>query len=219
MSTNELNSTTELKVEVWTDIVCPFCYVGEKRLRDAAASLSADVKVTITPRAFELSPDAEGVQHVRDHLVAKFGDASRVEQMDAQVGALAVAEGLPYTGDRLTSNTLTAHRLIAAAREEASLGLEVLHEIQRGHFDGSLDLSNEEQLIAAAVAAGFAESRAREVVAGTEYTDQVRADEATAQSFGVTGVPFTVINRRYAVPGSVAVEQFQAALQQALQDK
>lgn len=208
---------TTVRVDVWTDIVCPFCYIGEKRLRDAAEHLGPDVVVEIVPRAFELDPHREGVEDVTESLAKKFGSLERVHQAHAQLEQMAQAENLPLTHDRLTANTFTAHRLIAAAQAEAGLGLAVLHAIQQGHFDGSINLGNDEEVIAAAVHAGFDETRAREIAAGTEYTEQVRADEATAHQIGVTGVPFTVINNRFAIPGSVSVEQFEAGLRRALE--
>lgn len=210
-------SKATVRVDVWTDIVCPFCYIGEKRLRDAAARLGDDVTVEIVPRAFELDPFREGVEDVTSSLAKKFGSHERVHQANAQVAAMAEGEGLPYTNDRLTANTLTAHRLIAAAQAEAGLGLAVLHAIQEGHFAGTVNLGELDEVVAAAVAAGFDEARAREVAAGDEYTQQVRADEATAQQLGVTGVPFTVINQRFAIPGSVSTDQFEVGLRRGLE--
>src|SRR5690606_8306271 len=111
------------------------------------------------------------------------------------VAAMAAAEGLPYTSDRVTANTFDAHRLVAAAGE-VNASAALLHALQRGHFSGELDLSDADALVAAAVQAGLGEVRAREVLAGDEYADAVRADQSMARQLGVTGVPYTVVGQQ-----------------------
>lgn len=210
-----MTTTTALRVDAWNDIVCPWCYVGEARLVRAASALS-DVAVTILPHAFELDPSHSHPEKVVDMLARKYGASpDDARGMDSRVAAMAAAEGLPYTSDRTTANTFDAHRLIAAAAEEDS-SLPLLHALQRGHFSGELDLSDTGALVAVAVAAGMAEARARDVLAGDEYADAVRRDEAAARQMGATGVPFTVVDQRYAIPGCVESAQYEQALRTAL---
>ena len=208
---------TQLQIDVWADIVCPWCYVGEARLEKAAAALAGDANVTITPHAFELDPNHSHPEKVLDMLARKYGRSpGEAVTMDSRVADMAREEGLPYTSDRVTANTFNAHRLIAAAQQEAGLGLAVLSAFQRGHFSGDLNLGDADALAAAASGAGFDATRAREVLAGDEYADDVRADQAQAREYGVTGVPFTVVGQRYAIPGAAAAEHYEKVLRTAL---
>lgn len=208
---------TTLRVDTWNDIVCPWCYVGEARLRKAAALLGPGVGVEIVPHAFELDPHQEHPERVLDMLARKYGRTEdQAREMDSRVAQLAAAEGLPYTSDRVTVNTFDAHRLIAAA-DEVGAKLDLLHALQRGHFSGDLDLSDPEALIGVATGVGLSDARAREVLEGDDYADQVRADAATARRIGVTGVPFTVIDQRLAIPGCVDVAQYEAGLRRGLE--
>jgi len=208
---------TQLQIDVWADIVCPWCYVGEARLEKAAAAVAGDASVTITPHAFELDPNHSHPENVLDMLARKYGRGpDEVVAMDSRVADMARAEGLPYTSDRVTANTFNAHRLIAAAQAEAGLGLAVLGAIQRGHFSGELNLGDADALVAAASGVGFDAVRAREVLDGDEYAGAVRADQAQAREYGVTGVPFTVVANRYAIPGAGAAEHYEKVLRTAL---
>lgn len=208
---------TTLRVDTWNDIVCPWCYVGEARLRKAAAALGPDVDVEIVPHAFELDPHHEHPERVLDMLARKYGRTEeQAREMDSQVARLAAEEGLAYTSDRVTVNTFDAHRLIAAAAEVGAK-LDLLHTLQRGHFSGEIDLSDQDALVGAAVSVGLSETRAREVLASDAYAHEVRDDATTARRLGVTGVPFTVIAERLAIPGCVAVSQYEMGLRRGLE--
>ncbi len=197
---------TTVQIDIWSDIVCPWCYVGEARLRKAAASI--DVPTEMVVRAYELDPTHSHPEKVLDMLARKYGtSAQQAEEMDERVATLARAEGLPYESDRLSANSFDSHRLIAAAAVE-DLGLDVREAIQRGHFDGTVDISNHEQLADAAASAGFDRTRALAVLQSEEFTDEVRADQAQAREIGVTGVPFVVIGGRLAIPGAVDTTQY-----------
>lgn len=213
--TSTPTAATALRVDVWADIVCPWCYVGEARLERAAAAI--DAEVTIVPHAFELDPSHSHPEKILDMLARKYGRSpEEVVAMDSRVASLAEAEGLPYTSDRVTSNTFDAHRLIAAAQAEAGSGLAMLSALQRAHFSGELDLSDSHALAATAASGGLSEARAREVLAGDEYADAVADDQAQARAYGVTGVPFTVVGQRYAIPGAQPLEQYEHVLRTAL---
>lgn len=208
---------TTLRVDTWNDIVCPWCYVGEARLREAAAALGPEVEVQIVPHAFELDPNHQHPELLLDMLSRKYGASTdQARDMDSRVATLAAAEGLPYTSDRVTVNTFDAHRLIAAA-DEVGARVELLHALQRGHFSGEIDLSDADALVAAAQAVGLSEERARQVLAADEYADAVREDRAAAMRLGVTGVPFTVIDQRFAIPGCADVSLYETGLRRALE--
>lgn len=199
-------TSAPLRIDTWADIVCPWCYVGEARLREAATADSAPVELVV--HAFELDPSQSQPEHVLDMLARKFGAShDQALEMDARVAALARAEGLPYTSDRVTANTFDAHRLIAAAALEG-YGIEVREAIQRGHFAGTVDIADHESLAEAAQGVGMSRERAAQVLAGDDFADEVRADAAQARELGATGVPFTVVGGQLAIPGCVETSQY-----------
>ncbi len=195
-----------LRIDTWADIVCPWCYVGEARLRAAVAQTG--VAVEIVPHAFELDPEHSHPEPVLDMLSRKFSvGPDEARAMDQRVGDLAEAEGLSYTSDRVTANTFAAHRLIAAATAEGR-GLEVREAILEGHFAGTVDISDHAALADAVEAAGMSRDRAAQVLASDEYTAEVRADQRQARELGASGVPFTVVGQRLAIPGCVETAQY-----------
>ena len=203
-----------VRVDTWADIVCPWCYVGEARLRRAAESSA--VAVDLVVHAFELDPEHSEPERVIDMLSHKYGvTVEQARQMDDRVAELARAEGLPYTSDRVSANTFDAHRVIAAAAE-AGAGLAVREAIQRGHFAGTVDLSSHASLIDAAVSAGMDRDLAARVLDGEEGTASVLADRAQARELGATGVPFTVVGGRLAIPGCVETAQYAQAIERAI---
>ena len=192
--------------------------MGEARLEKAAAALATEADVTITPHAFELDPNHSHPERVLDMLARKYGRSpDDAVQMDSRVASMAVEEGLPYTSDRVTANTFDAHRLIAAAAE-FGIALDVLRALQKGHFSGELDLSDADALARTVASVGLPETRAREVLGSDEFSDAVRADEAQARQYGVTGVPFTVVAGRYAIPGAGAQDHYEKVLRTALEN-
>lgn len=192
-------------IDVWADIVCPFCYIGEARLRKAA-----DADVTIVPRAFQLNPEGGERMPALEYLAQKFGGT--VEQVEAgqqRIVDLAHAEGLPFTNDRILGDTMPAHRLVAAAAEtSATLALEVREAIQRGHFGGTLDITDSAALLEAAVTAGLDRETGEAVLASDRHADLVRTEHAQASAMGATGVPFTVVGQRFGIPGMVETDQY-----------
>ncbi|MFV0632862.1 DsbA family oxidoreductase [Demequina sp.] len=205
-------SPERLRIDVWADIVCPWCYVGEARLHRAA--LDSGLPIEVVVHAFELDPHQERPERVLDMLSRKYGVSEQdAQSMDERVAALARAEGLPYVSDRVTANTFDAHRLIAAAAE-AGRGLEVRAAIQRGHFCGELDLSSHDDLVAAAVSAGLDRDLAARVLDGEDYAAAVLWDQEQARELGATGVPFTVVGGRIAIPGCVEANQYRQIIEQ-----
>ena len=195
-----------VRIDTWADIVCPWCYVGEARLR--AAAEQGDAPVELVVHAFELDPSQSEPEQVLDMLSRKYGvPLEQAQAMEERVAGLARAEGLPYTTERVTSNTFDAHRLIAAAAEQG-LGLAVREAIQRGHFAGEVDISSHASLIDAAASAGLDRDLAARVLEGEDYAAAVLADEAQARELGATGVPFTVVGGRLAIPGAVETDQY-----------
>lgn len=204
---------TAVRVDAWADIVCPYCYIGEARLVTAAESISAPI--VIIPHAFQLDPNRTTTESVQEYLGKKFGASpEQLHQQHEQLAGMAEELGLPFAEDRSVSNTADAHRLVAAAED---LGLVVRHAIQLGHFAGALDLASHSDLADAAAQAGMDRDAALAVLAGDDFADVVRADQEQAGQLGATGVPFTVVGERFAIPGAAATEQYMDILSQAAQ--
>jgi predicted DsbA family dithiol-disulfide isomerase len=219
-TTSATPADERLRVDLWTDLVCPWCYVGKKRLETAIDKSEFAGRVDLVLHSFELDPGAAAEPtSVTEMLAKKYGrtpeDAARVE---GQIKGLAEAEGLPFSSDRLNANTLAVHRLMKLA-EQSGVANEFFTAAQRGYFSGEENPFDEETLIRAAVEAGVPEADAREVLAGDAFTEEVRRDEALGKQLGVTGVPFTVFDARLGAAGAQSVEVYLSALQQAFGGK
>jgi predicted DsbA family dithiol-disulfide isomerase len=202
-----------IEIEVWADIVCPWCYLGNVRLKKAIERLDGDPAVEVRTRSFELNPEAGAtpVDNI-DYLVKKFG-VSRDEAiaMDTRLAGLAAEESVPYTIGRPSANSFDLHRVVWLAREY-ELGEQLFDELQFSLFGEGADVFDHEVLVAKSTALGIPEPRVREVLASDAFADFVRADEAQATMIGITGVPFAVINHKYAIPGAASVEQYLGVL-------
>jgi predicted DsbA family dithiol-disulfide isomerase len=204
-----------VKIEIWSDVVCPWCYIGKRRLSRALGEFEHADEVEIAWRSFQLNPDTPPGTAVptKEYLVQRFGP--QASQMTGRVAALGRDEGLDLDFDTsLTVNTLDAHRLLHLAADQG-VGDAAKERLLRAHFTEGADLSDPETLVRLAGEAGVDSERAREVLAGTEYADAVRADIELAQAFGATGVPFFVIDRKYGISGAQPAEAFLQALRTA----
>lgn len=207
-----------MKIDVWSDYQCPFCYIGKRRLEEALLSFSHRDEVETVFRSFELSPDAErdieGDMH--SVLAAKYGmSRDEAKAASAQVAAQAKQIGLTYHFDTLIpTNSLDAHRLTHFAAKHGKM--EAMSErLFKAYFTDSLHLGDRETLAVLAAEIGLDSQEVKEMLAGGEFTKEVRADEQEASRLGVRGVPFFVINRKYAISGAQPLEVFQEALQKA----
>ena len=208
-----------MQIEVWADVVCPWCFIGKRRLQRALAERGLTDEVEIVHRAFQLEPAAStATSPTIDHLAAKYG-VSREEAlaMMANVTEVAAGEGLDYRLDRtMSGNTLDAHRLVLWAQqadpEAAQRLLEVMYS---AYFEQGRGVFSVDDLGDLAAEAGLDSAAAREMLAGSAYVDDIVNDQALARSFGANGVPFFVIDRTYGVSGAQPVEVFLSALDQA----
>ncbi len=204
-----------MKVEIWSDVVCPWCYIGKRRLERALSQFEHADEVEVAWRSFQLNPDTPAGTAVPtlDYLASRFGPQSK--DMTGRVAELAAGEGLDFDFDAaLTVNTLDAHRLLHLA---AGLGLgdAAKERLLRAYFTEGADLSAAGTLTRLLGEVGLDEERVRAVLAGTEYADAVRADISEARQLGASGVPFFVIDRRYGISGAQPAETFLQALQTA----
>ena len=207
-------------VEIWSDVVCPWCYIGKRRFEAALARFEHADEVEVRWRSFELDPQAPFLRSgtMAEHLAAKYGTtveeaAGRLAHMDA----MARAEGLDFDLARTRGgNTFAAHRLIHLAYErDAATGAAVKEALLRAYFVDLQPVSEPEVLVAVAVAAGLDRAEVEALLEGDRFAAEVRAEEAEAAALGATGVPFFVVDRAFAVPGAQDADTFLAVLRRA----
>ncbi|MEU5285759.1 DsbA family oxidoreductase [Streptomyces sp. CA-278952] len=212
-----------MRVEIWSDIACPWCYIGKARFEKGLAEFAHRDEVEVVHRSFELDPSrAKGdTALVIDMLAEKYG-RSREEaaSMEANVAANAQAEGLGYrTEGRDHGSTFDLHRLLHLAKARGRQD-ELLTLAYRANFAEERSVFDNEVLLALAVEAGLDADEARAVLADPEaYADDVRTDEREAAELGANAVPFFVLDRRYGISGGQPSEVFVQALEQAWKDR
>ncbi|MFG2359727.1 DsbA family oxidoreductase [Streptomyces sp. NPDC048521] len=211
-----------MRVEIWTDVACPWCYVGRARFDRGLAAFEHRDEVEVVHRSFELNPQAEnGTVPIIDAVAAQYG-RTREQQVarEEQAAAMAREVGLDFRiGGRVFGNTFDVHRLIHFARSHGRQA-EMMDLAFRANFAQERSIYDQETLVTLAVEAGLDESSARKVLGDpTAFADDVRADERLAAELGAGGVPFFVLNRRYGVSGVQSPETFTRALEQAWADR
>lgn len=196
-----------MKVEIWSDVVCPWCYVGKRRFEAALARFAHRDDVELVWRSFELDPAAppspEQGGGYAERLAAKYGGGlARAQSMIDGMTATAAAEGLDFRFDRARpGRTFDAHRLLHLALERGVQD-DVKEALDRATFTDGLRVSDPESLVAVGAAAGLDGDEARAVLASDRYADAVRADLAQARAYGISAVPFFVVDGRYGVAGA-----------------
>jgi predicted DsbA family dithiol-disulfide isomerase len=205
-----------MRVDIWSDIVCPWCYIGERRFARGLEGFEHRDKVEVVYRSFELDPTIPKGQAtpVLDLLAAKYG-MSRAEagQAEARLASLAAADDLGFTADRSMGNTFDAHRLVHLGREQGRQP-EVLHGLYHSYFAEGRPVFEASALVGVAAEAGLDPGRAQEALEDGSYGDAVRADEDEAKTLGISGVPFFVIDGKYGISGAQPTETFAQALRQ-----
>jgi predicted DsbA family dithiol-disulfide isomerase len=198
-----------MKVEIWSDVVCPWCAIGKRRFEKALAQFAHRDEVDVHWRSFELDPTAprerEGV--LADHLAEKYGmSRDDARGMEKQMSDTAAAEGWEFHLEHARNgNTFDAHRLIHLAAER---GIQdaVKERLLRAYLTDGERIGDPETLVKLGAEAGLDTDEAREVLASDRYADEVRADERQARAYGINGVPFFVIDRKYGVNGAQPAE-------------
>jgi predicted DsbA family dithiol-disulfide isomerase len=210
-----------VKIEIWSDVVCPWCFVGKRRLESALAEFPHRDEVEVVYRSFELDPSAprHGHELSTGVIARKYGRSeAEMRQMQQQLIDLAAVEGLDFKlFETVHTNTVDAHRVLHLALETGGPALqrELKEALLSAYFEQARNVGDHEVLTEIAVAVGLDEARVREVLAGTDYTDAVEADVAQARAYGATGVPFFVIDQKYGVSGAQPTELFAQVLDQA----
>jgi predicted DsbA family dithiol-disulfide isomerase len=207
-----------MNVEIWSDVVCPWCYIGKRRFERALASFGHAGEVTVTYRSFELDPDApaERTGTQAEHLARKYGmTIAEAEQANQQMTQRAAADGLEFRFDRIRGgNTFDAHRLLHLAKDHR-LQPEMKERLLRATFTEGLPVADKPTLVRLSAEAGLPAAQVQAVLDGDAYADAVRADERQAARYGITGVPFFVADGKYAVSGAQPPEVILQLLQRA----
>jgi predicted DsbA family dithiol-disulfide isomerase len=198
-----------MRVEIWSDVVCPWCYLGKRRFERALDSFAHADEVEVTYRSFELNPSAPKdltTPTVRI-LASKYGmTTEHARDAQRQMEQRAAHDGLTFRmSDLRSGNTRDAHRLLHLAKDRGRQ-TDLVEGLHRGYFTEQLSIFDHAVLTKLAVEAGLDRNEAADVLASEDYRPAVETDEAMAGTLGVTGVPFFVIDRRFAFSGAQPAE-------------
>lgn len=211
----------KLRVDIWSDLACPWCYVGKRRFEQALANFHQRGQLEVVWRSFELDPQAPAHSplSMRDALASKYGRTpEQAQEMLDSMTRTAAAEGLDYHFERMRpANTFLAHQLIHFA---AAQGLQdqMKERLFRASFTEGALLSDLETLLGLAREVGLDAAQARAALQSGQFAQAVRQDEALARELGLSGVPFFVLGGKYGVSGAQSAEVLRAALEQAWQE-
>ena len=208
-----------MRVDIWSDLVCPWCYVGKRRFEKALARFDNRDAVQVVHRSFQLNPAASRDQTTSrgEMLMQKYRlSPAQVEEMDARMTQVAAAEGLVFHLEgTATGNTFDAHQLVHLGRDR---GVEdaVVERFYRAYFTEQRSLFAPEPLLDLAADAGLDREEAAAALRNHRYAEAVAADIDTARRLGATGVPFFVIDDRYGISGAQAPDVFLDVLYQSV---
>ncbi len=212
-----------MQIEIWSDVVCPWCYIGTSRLETALAGFEHRDDVEVVYRSFQLDPSAPQVPDgtVVEMLARKYagGDVDAAQQMIARTEAVAAEEGLVFHhGAAPHVSTADAHRVLQLALAEAGPETQraLKHELLAAYFTRAENVGDHALLQTLAEKVGLDPERVAAVLAGDEYAAEVERDTRDAAAMGANGVPFFVLDRRFAISGAQPVELFTQALEQTL---
>lgn len=210
-----------MRVEIWSDIMCPFCYLGKRRfdraLRESGHAGDADIEL----KSFQLDPTLPGTSTMssEEYLAGTKGiDPKVARRMNERVASAGAEEGLAYDFDRvLVVNTFDAHRLLHVAKEYGRQ-METADRLFRAHFEEGLNVADRLVLTEVGVQAGLHRDAVSMALTSGAYADGVRADIDEARELGISGVPFFVFDRRYAVSGAQDVAVFHDVIRRVLEE-
>lgn len=197
-------------VEVYSDVICPWCYIGKRRLEKAVAALGSQHEVHVHWLPFQLNPSMpkEGINR-KQYRTAKFGSWERSLELDAKLVAVGKEEGTEFAFDRIerTPNTLDAHRLLWLADNEGVQGA-IMEALFRAYFTEVRDISQRQTLLDVVAEAGLDRSKAENLLNGNDGLDAIKMANAQARQFPVEGVPFFIVNGKRTLSGAQAPDAF-----------
>ncbi len=207
-----------MKVEIWSDVMCPFCYIGKRRFESALQQFNAKDEVEIEWKSFQLNPDLETDPNITidEYLADKKGwTIDHAQQMNAHVTQMAAEAGLTYHLDKaVVANSFKAHRFSHLAKKHG-LSIEAEEALFKAYFTDSKNIDDNNVLIELGKQIGLDENEIRQTLESSAYAEDVQHDIDIAQYLGIQGVPFFVLNGKYAVSGAQAVPVFEQVLEKA----
>lgn len=211
-----------MKVEIWSDVMCPFCYIGKRKFEKALAEFEGKEKIEIEWKSFQLNPaqKTDPTKNINQYLSEIKGwSIEQAKEMNDRVTAMAKEVGLDYNFDKaIVANSFDAHRLIQLAKRK-ELGNQMEEALFKAYFIDGKNTADHATLISLAVEAGLDEAEAKAILDSGIFADEVEADIELAGQIGVRGVPFFVFDRKYAVSGAQPSEVFLETMRKALQEK
>lgn len=212
----DASAARKLQIDVWSDLSCPWCYIGKHRLDQAIASSAHSEAISVRLHSFELDPDmSKKARPNLELLAARYRlSLAQARAMEEKAAAIAHRDGLPFKAERVAANSFDVHRVLHLA---ASVGLanELMEVLQHALFGAQANVFDHATLVEEASRVGVPRGRVEEVLSSDEYADAVLADEEQARALGVTLVPFLVFDERIAMPGTTSVQGFTEAIEQA----
>jgi predicted DsbA family dithiol-disulfide isomerase len=207
-----------MKVEIWSDVMCPFCYIGKRRFENALKNFEYNDEVEITWRSFQLNPDMETDPdaNINEYLAESKGwSLDQARQMNQQVTDMAAGEGLEYNMDQaVVANSYDAHQLLQFAKDRGKAD-EIEESLFEAYFTDGKNIANHQTLISLAEDVGIDPTEVKSILDSKKYADSVKHDIQLAQNINITGVPFFLFDRKFAVSGARETEVFLKALKQS----
>lgn len=210
-----------MKVEIWSDIGCPFCYIGKKNFEAGVSEFAGKDDLEVIYRSFQLDPTAkkEPDESMAELLAKKYNKSVKeAEIMNSQVTDAAKAAGLDFNMEKVVpSNSMDAHRLVKLASEEGKEG-EAMNRLYKAYFTDGLNVADTETLVQIGTEIGLDSDKIRAMLSDDLYKEKVIEDQNVANQLGAQGVPLFVINRKYGISGAQPPEAFKEALTKAYEE-
>lgn len=211
-----------MKVEIWSDIVCPFCYIGKRKFENALNVFDNKEQVEIVWHSYQLDPDMIPVkgQSVDQYLAIRKGvTLEKGKEMNNYMSGIAKDVGLVYNFDKaVVNNTMNAHRLLHLAKKEG-IQNEVKEKLFAAYYTDGKDVGDTEILVQVGESGGLNGEAIRTMLDSNEYLKEVRIDQFRGEQLGVEGVPFFIFNNKYAVSGAQSAEIFSNVLEKVWQEE
>ncbi|WP_298841363.1 DsbA family oxidoreductase [Clostridium sp.] len=211
-----------MKIEIWSDFVCPFCYIGKRRLEIALEKYEYKGEVELVFKSFELDPAAKKKVdgNINEIIAKKYGiPVEQAKESNNQIATQAKAIGLNYNFDDLIpTNTFDAHRIAHYAKTQGKMN-ELSERILKAYFVDALNISDHKVLASLAYEVGINREKALSILKSNLYSNEVRKDEEAASKLGISGVPYFIINNEYTISGAQPSEMFLEALEKAREEE
>lgn len=210
-----------MKVDIWSDVRCPFCYIGKRKFENALEKFSNKNEVEVNWRSFELDPSLETNPAINSvEYISQVKGISKQQGLEMHQHVINVAKevGLHFDFEKsVVANSFNAHRLIQFAKSQGK-GNEMEEALFKAHFTDGKNIDDKQILMQIGTAIGIDEKSIQNVLDSNAFADEVRNDEQQAQLLGVRGVPFFVLNNKYGISGAQSSETFLSALEQTWEE-